>query len=120
MLVSEPHPLVLTLEEAEETAGSRTPFVVRGKTDARVVQDLQDVSLSEPVILEREDGHDVRLVRDVAITVLVAANPDVGERRVVADPCLERFDLEVLSAPAHLRRRQRSPVDVEPMIEITV
>ena len=72
----------------------------------------------DTVLHEREPGRDVGLGGDVALAVgLVGSDRDVGDGRLVTDPFLDRLDLHVLGAPAHLRRWKRAPEHLEPVVE---
>ncbi len=113
----EADPLCLALEEAEVAAGAGAPLVVTRQAHAGALEQGKDVVLDEAGFLEREDWADGGLCADVAPAVLVRADTNVGEGRVVAEPLLEGLELEHGGAPAHLWTRQGSLVEPQPVVE---
>ena len=118
MPLRQPNPLGLPLVEAEVAPRPGPPLVVAGQPDPGVLQNPHHAVPIYPVLNERESTLDVGLGGDVSLPVrLVGADSHVGNRRCVPDPCLDRLDLHVLGAPAHLRRRQRAAEHLEPVVE---
>ena len=55
----------------------------------------------DTVLTEGKYSCNVGLGADVSEAVLVGADGDIGDRRAVAEPLLQRLDFEILRAPTH-------------------
>ena len=124
MALFKARPLRLALEEAEVAARARPPLVILRQARPGVVQDAEDVFLADTVVLEGVHGLDLRLVRDVAVAVLVGADGDVGQNAAAGElrlePVLERLQLQHGRTPAHPGRRQIVVVDLQVVAERAV
>src|SRR6266571_2875696 len=117
MLFFQAHPLRSPLKEAKVAARSRAPRVILGRANSTLLKDSEDVVLADADFLERVQGCDVGLGRDVAFPSLVRSNSDIEKDRIIPNVGFKRFDLQLLGAPPHVRRGQVAPVDLEPVVK---
>lgn len=111
-------PFGFALVEAEVATGPGSPLVVGREPDARVREDAQHPVVVDVVLDEGEAGFDVGLGGDIALAVgFISPDRHVGDGGVVADPGFDGLDLHVSGAPPHLRRREGSPENLEPVVE---
>src|SRR6266540_4331148 len=117
MLFLQAHPLGPPLEEAEVTARSRAPRIVLGCANSTLLKDTEDIVLPDANLFERVQWSDVGLSRDVALTSLVRSYSDIQEYRIISHVGFERFDLQLLRAPAHVGRGQVATIDLKPVVK---
>src|SRR5258708_1677502 len=112
----EANPFGLALEETEVTPRTRPPLVVFGQSYPGVLEYAHDVVFGDAIFLEREHWVDVRLVGDIAFSMLIGADGDVAISLGSANPLFEGLDLHGLRAPPHLGARERSLVHPQPVV----
>src|SRR5262249_2880158 len=116
LLEADPFDALLIETEEASRAGS-TPVHIRGKAEAMLFQNPDDVFADEAIFTEGVDRGDVRLVADVAFPILVCPKADVVEYRVIAHVRLEGLEFQHLRAPAAMVRRDHVTVYREPVVE---
>ena len=82
-----------------------------------IAQNLIDNIDAPDVLTERENGLDVRLCRNIAFTVLIAADTNIGNGRLITDEFFHFSQLHLLGTPSSLRRRKEVSAGFEEMME---